>query len=204
MKLRTIRKRRNDYSLVPSRFVGTSIIRQEPGNEVSWLHQISSMQVVSKLLSDDYLTVKTLSIPVPFLKIKKKCRKISVDRVCQQDDVRPKGNKGWKSIVVKKQKAFFSKDTMWKMKNNRFNQIYLFKCKAVNAYISINYNWIPYKLMTKNSFVRYRPRSLVNRCHFLIRLTGDLHLWTQTTGTYSIFNKYIYKFFSQWTICVNK
>ena len=44
--------------------------------------------------------------------------------------------------------------------------------------------------MTKNSFVRYRPRSLVSRCHFLIRLTGDLHLWTQTTGTYSIFNTY--------------
>ena len=37
----------------------------------------------------------------------------------------------------KETKAFF---TVWKMKNNRFNQIYLLKCKAVNAYISINYN----------------------------------------------------------------
>lgn len=142
-KLRTIRQRRNDYSPVPSRFIGTSIIRQEPGNQVSRLHQISSMQVVSKCLRC-YCQMTILpskhSIPIPFLKIKKKYRKISVDRVRQQDDVRFKGNKGWKSIVVKKQKAFFSKETGWKMKNNRFNQIYLYKCRAVNAYISINYN----------------------------------------------------------------
>lgn len=45
-------------------------------------------KVLAMLLSDDYLTVKTLLIPIPFLKIKKKCRKISVYRVCQQDDVR--------------------------------------------------------------------------------------------------------------------
>lgn len=50
--------------------------------------------MLAMLLSDDYVIVKTLSIPIPFLKIKKKYRKISVDRVRQQDDVRFKGNKG--------------------------------------------------------------------------------------------------------------
>ena len=50
--------------------------------------------MLAMLLSDDYVIVKTLSIPISVLKIKKKCRKISVDRVRQQDDVRFKGNKG--------------------------------------------------------------------------------------------------------------
>ena len=50
--------------------------------------------MLAMLLSDDYVIVKTLSIPIPFLKIKEKYRKISVDRVRQQDDVMFKGNKG--------------------------------------------------------------------------------------------------------------
>ena len=78
MKLRTIRKRRHDYPLVPS------LRRDKYYRAETWERDFpiapnfidaGGFKVLTMLLSDDYLTVKTLSIPIPLLKIKKKWQK---------------------------------------------------------------------------------------------------------------------------------